>query len=100
MVEEPFLGQGRTVSECEKFEHLVLLAREVQCLAVKLNISGLNALVRRSQGHADSVITIGVRALLIEDDAGVAKSIELMLKAESIYTLVSCNALIRKFSVK
>ena len=26
-----------------------------------------------------------VRALLIEDDAGVAKSIELMLKTESIY---------------
>ena len=26
-----------------------------------------------------------VRALLIEDDAGIAKSIELMLKAESIY---------------
>jgi len=28
---------------------------------------------------------LNVRALLIEDDAGVAKSIELMLKAESIY---------------
>jgi len=26
-----------------------------------------------------------VRALLIEDDAGIAKSIELMLKAENIY---------------
>ena len=41
MVEEHFLGQGRTLSESQEFEHLVLLAREVQFLALEFHISGI-----------------------------------------------------------
>src|SRR5271157_5486817 len=41
LVEEHFLGQSRAYAESEECEHLVLLGREMQFLAVEFHISGL-----------------------------------------------------------
>ena len=41
MVEERLLGQSRAYAEGQECEHLVLLGREVQFLAVEFHISGL-----------------------------------------------------------